>query len=392
MRTIDVAILGGGLAGSTAAAMLGRAGVSAALVDPHEVYPADFRCEKLNASQIDILRKTGLEPAVSAASKIDEEILIMRFGREQERLPSRQYGILYDTLVNTMRGQIRPPVDVLHAKAIGIITGGDRQIVTLSTGEELNARLVVFSNGLNVGPLHQLGITRNVISECHSISIGFDVASVDAGGFKFRALTCHPRRAHDRMAYCTFFPTAKGMRMNLFVYREMNDPWLRLMRRSPAQTLITAMPELAGALSNFEVKGDVRIRPVDLYETGGHQQPGVVLVGDAFATSCPAAGTGTNKVFTDVERLCNTYIPQWLASEGMGADKIGQFYDDPVKTACDAASLRYAFRLRSLSVDNGLFWKAQRWARFLMRLGAGTWRKLLSPAASDRRLPVSGAD
>jgi 2-polyprenyl-6-methoxyphenol hydroxylase-like FAD-dependent oxidoreductase len=45
MRITDVAIVGGGLAGSLAAAMLGRASIDAALVDPHEHYPPDFRCE-----------------------------------------------------------------------------------------------------------------------------------------------------------------------------------------------------------------------------------------------------------------------------------------------------------------------------------------------------------
>jgi 2-polyprenyl-6-methoxyphenol hydroxylase-like FAD-dependent oxidoreductase len=39
MRHTDIAIVGGGLAGSTAAAMLGRAGVDAVLIDPHPVYP-----------------------------------------------------------------------------------------------------------------------------------------------------------------------------------------------------------------------------------------------------------------------------------------------------------------------------------------------------------------
>jgi 2-polyprenyl-6-methoxyphenol hydroxylase-like FAD-dependent oxidoreductase len=34
MADTDVAIIGGGLAGSTAAAMLGRKGISAVLVDP----------------------------------------------------------------------------------------------------------------------------------------------------------------------------------------------------------------------------------------------------------------------------------------------------------------------------------------------------------------------
>ncbi|MBC8824390.1 FAD-dependent monooxygenase, partial [Escherichia coli] len=74
---------------------------------------------------------------------------------------------------------------------------------------------------------------------------------------------------------------------------------------------------------------------------------------DAFCTSCPAAGTGTGKVFMDVQRLCNAYIPAWLASEGMDASKISQFYDDPEKCANDASSQRQAYDLRSISIDTG---------------------------------------
>ena len=66
MRRTDIVIIGGGLAGSTAAAMLGRAGVEAILVDPHEAYPEDFRCEKLDATQVAVLRKTGLAARVLA--------------------------------------------------------------------------------------------------------------------------------------------------------------------------------------------------------------------------------------------------------------------------------------------------------------------------------------
>jgi hypothetical protein len=117
-------------------------------------------------------------------------------------------------------------------------------------------------------------------------------------------------------------------------------------------------------------------------------QPGVVLVGDAFATSCPAAGTGTGKVFTDVERLCNVYIPQWLASEGMGVDKIGAFYADPVKNACDRNSFDKAFRLRSMSIDKGLSWRVRRWARFLARLAIGTVRRVVTPTPRHVQEPV----
>ncbi len=96
-----------------------------------------------------------------------------------------------------------------------------------------------------------------------------------------------------------------------------------------------------------------------------------MLVGDAFATSCPAAGTGTNKVLSDVERLCNFHIPRWLTTEGMGTEKIAQFYDDEVKVACDTFSTEKAFYLRSLSIDGRLPWRARRWTRFLGQLGIG---------------------
>ena len=68
MRHKDIAIVGGGLAGSTAAAMLGRAGIATVLVDPHERYPEDLRCEKLDADQLAILERTGLAPAVLRAA------------------------------------------------------------------------------------------------------------------------------------------------------------------------------------------------------------------------------------------------------------------------------------------------------------------------------------
>jgi 2-polyprenyl-6-methoxyphenol hydroxylase-like FAD-dependent oxidoreductase len=143
------------------------------------------------------------------------------------------------------------------------------------------------------------------------------------------------------------------------------------MRHQPETALDALLPRLRRITGDYKINGPVKIRPADLYVTHGYRQHGVVLAGDAFATSCPAAGTGSDKVFTDAERLCNVHIPRWLTSEGMDADKISAFYDDPVKIACDAASTAKAYRLRSMSIDNGLSWRAARWARFLTRAAQG---------------------
>jgi 2-polyprenyl-6-methoxyphenol hydroxylase-like FAD-dependent oxidoreductase len=144
----------------------------------------------------------------------------------------------------------------------------------------------------------------------------------------------------------------------------------------PEETLHASLPKLRKLTGNFKIAGEIRIRPADLYVSTGYRQAGIVLVGDAFATSCPVTGTGTDKVFTDVERLCNVHIPDWLATEGMDEAKIAAFYDDPVKMECDAWSDAKAYSFRSVTIDNGLYWRAQRWARFVAGLGEGTLRRL----------------
>jgi 2-polyprenyl-6-methoxyphenol hydroxylase-like FAD-dependent oxidoreductase len=65
MKYTDIAIIGGGLAGSTAAAVLGRAGILTVLIDPHQVCPFDFRVEKISGDeQLDRFYRTGIADSV----------------------------------------------------------------------------------------------------------------------------------------------------------------------------------------------------------------------------------------------------------------------------------------------------------------------------------------
>lgn len=376
MKHTDIAIVGGGLAGSTAAAMLGRAGIAAIMIDPHTIYPPDFRCEKLDGAQVARLRKTGLAGPVLRAATHDRGVWIARFGRLLDKRPGDQHGILYDTLVNTIRNEIPPAVETVNAKVVSLATGPGTQTLALDNGEEISARLIVLASGLSIGLRHLVGISREVTSACHSITVGFNLRPAGRARFDFPALTYHTEGKAAQMAYLTLFPIGDTMRANLMVYRTMDDPWLRRMRQTPEAALDELMPHLRRLTGDFTVEGPVKIRPADLYVSHGYRQAGIVLVGDAFSTSCPAAGKGTSKVFTDVERLCNVYIPQWLATPGMDADKIAQFYDDPDKRACDAMSTREAYNLRAISIDTGLIWHLRGWAKFVARLAVGTLRSL----------------
>src|SRR5882724_4193924 len=140
MRYTDIAIVGGGLAGSTAAAMLGRAGIPTLLIDPHTIYPPELRCEKVGGEQLDLLRKTGLADATLRATTLDGEVWEARFGYVVAKKPSDQHGVMYDTLVNTVRAQIPPAVETIFAKVSGIANSGERQKILLSNDEEISAR------------------------------------------------------------------------------------------------------------------------------------------------------------------------------------------------------------------------------------------------------------
>lgn len=375
MRHTDIAIIGGGLAGSTAAAMLGRAGIDTTVVDPHTVYPPDFRCEKLDEEQLGLLARTGLGDVVARVASPYRENWIVRGGHLTDRRPSGHRGILYDTLVNTVRGAIPPAVTQIRGKALAISVSDQRQIVSLSTGEEISARLIVLANGLNAALRRNFGMGREDISPNHSISIGFDVAPLGRPAFDFPALTYVPENARTRAAYLTLFPIGATMRANLFVYRDPDDPWLAAMRRTPVETLFATLPGLAAFTGDIAIPGPVKVRPADLYVTTGLDRPGMVAIGDAYSTSCPSAGTGTGKVFTDVERLCNHYVPAWLASPGMAADKIAAFYADPAKAAYEIRCRARAFRVRDLAVNPGITWEARRRLRFAAHVGRGLVRR-----------------
>lgn len=387
MRYTDIAIIGGGLAGSTAAAMLGRVNIACVLIDPHNVYPLDFRVEKLSGDeQVERFFRTGIAESVLRSATHDGENWIARFGYLLDKKPSRQYGIMYDDLVNAIRAEIARPAERICAKVMYISTSAERQNLTLSDGQTISARLVVLANGANVGLRRTLGIERRIVSSCHSISLGFDLVPTGRPAFQFPALTYFSERPSDRIPYLTLFPIGARMRANLFVYREADDPWLRQMRQKPVETLNAALPRLRRITGTFDVSGDVKIRPADLYISTGYRRPGIVLVGDAFAASCPITGTGTDKVFTDVAQLCSVHIPAWLATEGMSEAKIASFYDDPVKKHCDAWSMAKAFSFRSVSIDTGVYWRAQRWARFLAGVGQGSFRRARKAISAEPKV------
>jgi 2-polyprenyl-6-methoxyphenol hydroxylase-like FAD-dependent oxidoreductase len=356
VRETDIAIVGAGLAGSLAATMLGRAGHCVTLVDPFDACRPDFRCEKLEEAHVETLHRAGVCDDVLPAARGYQNIWVARLGRLAEIKPIVEYGIEYSALVNRLRALIPGHVAFIQSTVSDIALTAGRQTLTLINGERISARLIIGANGV----MNQMIGERREISPCHSVSVGFDVEA----RWPFEALTYFGEDPVHRVAYLTLFPLPSGWRANLFVYRALNDPWFRRLRDKPAATIAESLPQLAQFTGALRVKGPLKIRPVDLVATDNVLQPGAVLVGDAFATACPVSGTGAAKALLDAERLCSVHVPAWLASPGMGVEKIAQYYEDPEKRRSDSHAFRTSVFAKRAALGRSLLWTAYRWGYY----------------------------
>ena len=102
----DIAIVGGGFAGSLAAAVLARAGHRVILIDKRAVYPEEFRVEKLAGQQLDILRRLGFIRELEAVACSYDHVLNIREGKVVDVSIGQAYGLSYDRLVAMARGLI----------------------------------------------------------------------------------------------------------------------------------------------------------------------------------------------------------------------------------------------------------------------------------------------
>jgi 2-polyprenyl-6-methoxyphenol hydroxylase-like FAD-dependent oxidoreductase len=367
----DVVIVGGGLAGAAAAAVLGRAGHRVALIDRHARYPADFRAEQIVGDQAETLRRLGLFRAIVAEASPVHRVLNGRAGRVIGRTDKEHYGLPYEAMVAAMRGEIPPEVTLQIGRVAAIEAGPERQRAVLGDGRAVEGRLLVLATGLGTGLRDALGIRRQVIRDAHSLTLGFDIVSRGPGGAGVAPFTYYGPGPGSRIDYLTVFPMAGATRANLFLYRDVRDPWVAAFKADPAAELRRALPGVERFLGDFAVAGRVQVRVNDLHGVEGHLRDGVVLIGDAFRTSCPAAGTGIGRLLGDIERL-RDHLPGWLATPGMGAAKIARFYADPAKAAVDDAALRTAEYMRAAATETGLAWRLHR-ARVRLQARLPVW-------------------
>ena len=361
----DIAIVGGGLSGTIAAIVLARTGARVTLIDRNEVAPPEFRVEKLGGEQLTKLNQLGLLDVLADHSTRFDRAVNLRHGRLVDHTDVRYQGVFYDDLVNAMRGALPASVVRVIGRVTDLSTGPDRQLVTVDDHGAITARLVVLASGMSDILRARLGIEREVLHERQSLTFGFNLRPLDAIA-SHPALTLYGERPRDGIDYLALFPIGGLIRANLFVFLDHRDPWVKELRSDPIAALEAKLPRLRQHLGAVELDGKVQNWIMDLAVARNVRRPGIVLIGDAYQTSCPAAGTGVSRLLTDVGRLL-AYVPDWVATPGMDETKIAAFYDDPQKAAMDAHALAQAEFRRSFTIDTSLRWRARRQAQFLRR-------------------------
>lgn len=367
----DIAIVGGGLSGTLAAYLLGRAGHTVTLIDRHRTFPARFRAEKLNGEHIAALQRFGLSLALSARGVAFDTVINLQHGRIVDRTHSSHQGILYHDLVEAIRAEWPETVRLVVGQANGLKTGPRRQRVAVLGQEEVTARFLVLATGAGDTLRRDLAIARRVLRPRHSLAFGFNLRLSEAhrfprAGVNLAGVTCYGDGITDGVDYLTLFPVAGALRANLFAYRDYDASWVKALRERPDDTLAAAFPHLSDTIGAFAVEGRIDSWSTDIAVADNVRQDGLVLIGDVFQTSCPAAGLGVSRLLTDVERLCR-HVPGWLREGTFSAKDISAFYDDPEKQAMDGLCLIMADFRRGLTTGTDISSRVARQLHFTRR-------------------------
>jgi 2-polyprenyl-6-methoxyphenol hydroxylase-like FAD-dependent oxidoreductase len=348
-----VCIVGAGVGGASLAWALERAGVAVILVDARRAVPSCFKAEKLEPDQIERLRRLGLTPVIEAIAARIQHVDVARGGTTIDRVALAQLGVPYQEMTTAIRQALPSSIRCVLGRVSDIQLSDQTQVVRLADDSRIVSRLVVLATGPGGGLHAALGITRQTFREWHSIAFGFSIVPRNRTHFPFDAVTYLPDSIRDRIDYLTLFSVPGTMRANLFAYLPPRDPRVKAVAAAPHAEMSRVFTGLEQVIGPWRATTRVEVSPITLWRAVERGRAGLVLLGDAYQSACPATGSGLSKVFTDVTVLAEL-IPRWMATPGLGLEKTRTYYGDARKISCDDASLASAFYRRRLNTDRGL--------------------------------------
>lgn len=325
--TVDVAIIGGGIAGTSLAVVLRRAGMDVALIEREPVFRDRIRGEAIHPWGVREVEALDLRPLLDSAGAIS----LPYWTRYQHAEPGEPYawredfpdspgGIsinhvrLQETLLQAARDEGARVVRPATASPVPTDSGWTIPVTTPSSEKTIHARLLVGADG-------QRSATRALIGG-RAIR---DPIHHRMGGMLIRGLDL-PRDSAHQAFHATGFSMAYLQENDLArVYDVCPDDDAREMQ-GPAGTerFIQRVGALypASAFARAEPAGPLGFFPNADLVSDRIAGPNAVLIGDAASANDPSQGHGLALVYRDIRGLRDlleteppALVPELFAAE-----------------------------------------------------------------------------
>ena len=318
--TVEVAIVGGGVAGSTLAIVLARAGVSVAVVERERQFRDRVRGEALmpwgatltaRLGIDDILPQSGSHPLPIWQTYIDREPRPPHDWRLDSPTGDSLWGVSHPGLQeNLLQGARAAGATVLRPAKVHR-PQRDRLgsfVLPVESGDgsgEIRARLVVGADGRESGVRRWIGAqtirdpVRHAIGGCLIEGIELDPAAAHIGYYSGGA---------------SFIFRQGSGRARAYLFTGLAEAGI--LRAPDAASAIIAASKAAlpeGALDRARPAGLAAFFPAADILASRVAGEGIVLIGDAAGANDPTQGQGLSLVFKDVSELSQRLLsmPDW---------------------------------------------------------------------------------
>jgi 2-polyprenyl-6-methoxyphenol hydroxylase-like FAD-dependent oxidoreductase len=334
-RTVDVAIVGGGIAGSALAVTLARGGMNVALIEREPQFRDRIRGESIHPWGVRELTALDLRSIVIEGAK----------GRELPRWTRYRNGELLDSFAwSDVMTESPGEISVHHpdlqrvmleeARNAGVLVFQPAEcepwrengrigleIVAGDKEATIECRLLVGADGQRSGIRRWIGGKAERDPVHHSI-----------GGALVSGFDLPPDSAHQAFfpgGFGMVFPQAGGT--NRIYYVCSQDTAADLQRAPQPEALVALLEPWfpAGVVKKWESAGPAGFFPnSDLVSDVLHAGK-VVLIGDAASANDPSQGHGLSLVFRDVRELRDLLLTNedWSDVPARYAEQRARYYD-----------------------------------------------------------------
>lgn len=310
MHKVDIAIVGGGMAGLTMAAALSGSGLNVALIsrEPLEQPVGEapmLRVSAINEANREALTALGVwqylpEARISPYTHMHvwdkDSFGHIHFDHEQMQRAQLGHIIENQVLVNALAKRVmqQENVTLLQSSIEKVLWGEHETMVMLQNDDVVACKLVVGADGANSYVRKQVGFPMTFRDYGHTAIVA----------------TIETSQPHERTARQVFTPTGplallplKEPNLCSIVWSQDTPEAERLMQLDDAEFAHALTAASNSELGTVTVKSERKSFPLTMRYARQWAGEGVVIIGDAAHTIHPLAGQGANLGMQDALAL-----------------------------------------------------------------------------------------